>query len=66
VPHFGLGLLEPDAEDRLDEESVGYFQHVEEEALVQAGKRPDSYSSVKEGQQALLLHAKINALGVQL
>jgi len=45
---FGLGILEPNAEDELDEESVGYFASVENDELVGA-QRADSYSSVKEG-----------------
>ena len=45
---FGLGILEPNAGEELDEESVGYFADIDD--LVGA-ERSDSYSSVKLGKQ---------------
>jgi hypothetical protein len=49
---YGLGIIEPNEKDKVDEESVGYFSAVDnddDEDLVGA-TRVDSYSSVKEGK----------------
>ena len=48
---FGLGILEPNAGEELDEESVGYFAAVENDDELVGAQRSDSYSSVKEGKQ---------------
>ena len=48
--HFGFGVLEPEAEDAADEESVGYFHVVDTENLVgDDGNDIDNYSSVQQG-----------------
>jgi hypothetical protein len=45
---YGLGIIEPHEEDKVDEDSVGYFSAVDNDEIVGA-QRVDSYSSVKEG-----------------
>jgi hypothetical protein len=43
-----LGILDPLAGDEVDEDSVGYFDAIDEELV--GATRVDSYSSVKEGE----------------
>ena len=51
--HFGFGVLEPEAEDAADEESVGYFHVVDTENLVgDDGNDIDNYSSVQQGKNS--------------
>jgi hypothetical protein len=42
---YGLGLLDPHPEDSWDADSEAYF------SAIDASQRPDSYSSLAEGQE---------------
>jgi hypothetical protein len=57
---YGLGLLDPHPEDSWDADSEAYF------SAIDASQRPDSYSSLAEGQDLVLRVGRVEIFGFDL